>query len=400
MWQNSAKTWYVSTARWSFVIVLFIPSNLCRWPCFSLTPVPQAIGKIYPYLVRLFEPIRTSVTTTLPILQSSVLLPHNQPLYQFLAMHAPRVAIEVQLAYINAARLYYETAFRRYVRELRRILQRWIEPASLVASAHKHPDAQYAAERQQYARPLTDVAAVLACQSEDVNFRASPEHLFHTLALVFLDTACTEYAFLARFFAGTEMRHDVYDASGVPTYNLLSLSPEEERLHESIVTRESWLQVMEPAISYFSEFHDAVLTMPSAPVLQHLTISNLTQSLLRVAQSRRCLIPELESVLMRHVLETWPLVAKGLDAEVDALKAVAVGARLSAAPRSSGAAGFFDRWSGLAMTTDLSRINASDALHKVGILVHDYVGCQLTRAAPDPFCLHTFFHASGRRNSC
>ena len=157
---------------------------------------------------------------------------------------------------------------------------------------------------------------------------------------------------------------------------------------------------MEPAISYFSEFHDAVLTMPSAPVLQHLTISNLTQSLLRVAQSRWCLIPELESVLMRHVLETWPLVAKGLDAEVDALKAVAVGARLSAAPRSSGAAGFFDRWSGLAMTTDLSRINASDALHKVGILVHDYVGCQLTRAAPDPFCLHTFFHASGRRNSC
>lgn len=315
-------------------------------------------------------------------------------------MHAPRVAIEVQLAYINAARLYYETAFRRYVRELRRILQRWIEPASFVASAHKHPDAQYAAERQQYARPLTDVAAVLACQSEDINFRASPEHLFHTLALVFLDTACTEYAFLARFFAGTEMRLDVYDASGVPTYNLLSLSPEEERLHESIVTRESWLQVMEPAISYFSEFHDAVLTMPSAPVLQHLTISNLTQSLLRVAQSRRCLIPELESVLMRHVLETWPLVAKGLDAEVDALKAVAVGARLSAAPRSSGAAGFFDRWSSLAMTTDLSRINASDALHKVGILVHDYVGCQLTRASPDPFCLHTFFHASGRRNSC
>ena len=200
-------------------------------------------------------------------------------------MRAPRVAIEVQLAYINAARLYYETAFRRYVRELRRILQRWIEPASLVASAYKHPDAQYAAERQQYARPLTDVAAVLACQSEDVNFKASPEHLFHTLALVFLDTACTEYAFLARFFAGTEMRLDVYDASGVPSYNLLSLSPEEERLHESIVTRESWLQVMEPAISYFSEFHDAVLTMPSAPVLQHLTISNLTQSLLSVWHS-------------------------------------------------------------------------------------------------------------------
>ena len=109
-----------------------------------------AISKVFPYLTRLFEPIRTSVTTSLPILQSSVLLPHHQPLYQFLALHAPRVAIEVQLSYINAARLYYETAFRRYVRELRKILQRWTEPATLVAWAYKQSSpatAQYEPER-------------------------------------------------------------------------------------------------------------------------------------------------------------------------------------------------------------------------------------------------------------
>lgn len=329
-----------------------------------------AISKVYPYLTRLFEPIRTSVTTSLPILQSSVLLPYHQPLYQFLALHAPRVAIEVQLSYVNAARLYYETAFRRYVRELRRILQRWTEPATLVAWAYKQSSpatAQYEPERQQYAHPLTDAAAVLACQSEDVNFKASPEHLFHTLALVFLDTACTEYAFLARFFSGvSDMREPTYDASAVLSCNMLSLSADEEQRHESIVTRESWRQVMEPAMAFFAEFHTAVLSMTGAPVQQLLTMANLTHELLQVARSRRCLIPELESVLMRHVLETWPLVAKNLDTEVDALKAITIGSRIGPAPRPSGGGSLLERWSGGLLATDLTRSGqTADALQKI-----------------------------------
>lgn len=296
-------------------------------------------------------------------------------------MHAPRIAIDVQLAYINAARLYYDTAFRRYVRELKRILQRWVEPATLVAHAFKQPEAQFAEERQQYAHPLTDAAAVLACQGEDPAFKASPEHLFHTLSLVFFDTACTEYAFLARFFSGKNMQ-EVGDLSKPPSFNMLGLSDEEEKAHESIVTRESWQQVMEPAIAYFSEFHEAVLAMPAAPVLQLLTMSNLTQELLHVARSRRCLIPELESVLVRHALQTWPLVSKALDAEVDALKQLSVGPRIGSAPRTGG---LLERWSGF-MSTDLARSGgqaASDALQKVRFVLTD----------ADSFCLHTLFLA-------
>lgn len=58
------------------------------------------------------------MAANIQVLQTSVLLKYHRPLYAFLARHAPRVAIDVQRSYIAAARLYYETAFRRYTRAL------------------------------------------------------------------------------------------------------------------------------------------------------------------------------------------------------------------------------------------------------------------------------------------
>ena len=51
------------------------------------------------------------------VVQSSVFLKYR-PLYAFLQRQAPNVALEVQKAYISAARTYYETGFRRYMRTL------------------------------------------------------------------------------------------------------------------------------------------------------------------------------------------------------------------------------------------------------------------------------------------
>jgi hypothetical protein len=51
------------------------------------------------------------------VLQTSVLLKYS-PLYAFLYRQARDVAQEVQRAYVGAARLYYETGFRRYSRSL------------------------------------------------------------------------------------------------------------------------------------------------------------------------------------------------------------------------------------------------------------------------------------------
>ena len=191
-----------------------------------------------------------------------------------------------------------------------------------VAQAARYPTAVYAQERQKYAQPSTDDAAVLAYQSEDTAFVTCPEHLFHTLALVFLDTACSEYAFLARFFAGVGMHESrAPGAPMMPPSSMLGLTAEQSRTQGATVTRETWRQAMEPPMALWAEFRQAVLALPNLPVLALLTMANLTQALMRVAAARHCLMPELESALMQHVLEAWPLIAKALNAEVEALQA-------------------------------------------------------------------------------
>jgi hypothetical protein len=51
------------------------------------------------------------------VIQTSILLKYH-PLFAFLQRQAPNVAHELQRAYVGAARAYYETGFRRYVRSL------------------------------------------------------------------------------------------------------------------------------------------------------------------------------------------------------------------------------------------------------------------------------------------
>lgn len=84
----------------------------------------MATTKIRPFLISPFSLLRKSVTTNLQILQTSILLPHHAPLYGFLARQMPRIAIDVQRAYVSAARLYFETGFRRYARSLNTIAKR------------------------------------------------------------------------------------------------------------------------------------------------------------------------------------------------------------------------------------------------------------------------------------
>ncbi|SJX61630.1 related to VPS52-component of the Golgi-associated retrograde protein complex [Sporisorium reilianum f. sp. reilianum] len=87
-------------------------------------------GKLRSYLIAPHASIKASVTTNLQVLQTSILLRHHRPLYAFLARQMPRVAIDVQRSYVAAARLYFETAFRRYARSLGVIRKRWVEPST------------------------------------------------------------------------------------------------------------------------------------------------------------------------------------------------------------------------------------------------------------------------------
>lgn len=51
------------------------------------------------------------------VIQTSVLLKYKS-LFGFIQNYAPNVAQELQRAYTGAARTYYETGFRRYIRSL------------------------------------------------------------------------------------------------------------------------------------------------------------------------------------------------------------------------------------------------------------------------------------------
>ena len=77
----------------------------------------QAATKLRTFFLALLQPIRTSMTTNMQVLQTSIFLKYR-PLFTFLQRHASTVANEVQRAYVGAARTYYETGFRRYIRTL------------------------------------------------------------------------------------------------------------------------------------------------------------------------------------------------------------------------------------------------------------------------------------------
>ncbi|EPQ26611.1 uncharacterized protein PFL1_05932 [Pseudozyma flocculosa PF-1] len=210
-------------------------------------------SKLRAFLLAPYAAIRSSVTTNVQVLQTSILLQHHRPFYAFLARQMPRVAIDVQRTYVAAARLYFETAFRRYARSFGVIKSRWSETAGgLITDPHSASSSSSSSSSGAYglgsassagaaamaflSRPSSassqaargvasdgkgtagpadpwelDVARldnarldgpgiVLGYMADDSSFRASPESLFRAISLVMVDNSCSEYTFLVRFF--------------------------------------------------------------------------------------------------------------------------------------------------------------------------------------------------------
>ncbi|UZJ52412.1 hypothetical protein CBS101457_001732 [Exobasidium rhododendri] len=205
----------------------------------------MAVTKIRPILISTFAPLRSSLSTNMPILQS-ILLTSYRPLYSFLSHHAPRVAIDVQRSYVAAARLYFETGFRRYERSLGKLRDRESSRNSMlnsseVASASSfvevgkvssvlgsilpgstsstsavdpwRPDIAYL----ENAKTDDGPAVTLAYLADDAAHRAPVEALFRSLTLTFLDNATSEYCFLARFFEGVDMLNGTRVGAGGST---------------------------------------------------------------------------------------------------------------------------------------------------------------------------------------
>lgn len=205
----------------------------------------MAASKIRPLLISTFAPLRSSLSTNMPILQA-VLLKSYRPLFMFLSHHAPRVAIDVQRAYVAAARLYFETGFRRYERSLGHLRDRekskrgesstssisFIDPVGKTAglSAFGNLSGTSSSTTTNVSDPwapdishldnakIADGPAVtLAYLADDSSYRASYEALFRSISLTFLDNASSEYCFLARFFEGIDLEANKKGKEGANT---------------------------------------------------------------------------------------------------------------------------------------------------------------------------------------
>ena len=201
----------------------------------------QTATKLRAFFLALLQPIRTSMTTNMHVLQTTVFLKYR-PLYAFLLRHAANVATEVQKAYVATARTYYETGFRRYMRSLgwikvcedvRRsrapfvlicIMQaRTIEKDPGLVSALDGPEKQTETylERLRHAR-IEGPGVALAYMADDKTYVIIPmlrcnliyvlttfyfeqkedvEALLRSALLVLMDNGTSEYTFVTTFFA-------------------------------------------------------------------------------------------------------------------------------------------------------------------------------------------------------
>lgn len=94
----------------------------------------KAMHALPPFLLTLIRPLRSAskgLSTNLAVMQTSLLLKY-QPFYSFLLRQSPRHAKQVERGYVNAARAYYETGMRRYVRALSTIRVRTPEKPELI----------------------------------------------------------------------------------------------------------------------------------------------------------------------------------------------------------------------------------------------------------------------------
>ncbi|OJT13105.1 Vacuolar protein sorting-associated protein 52 A [Trametes pubescens] len=322
-----------------------------------------AATKLRTFFLALLEPIRTSMTTNLQVIQSSVWMKYR-PLYTFLQRHAPNVAHEVQRAYAAAVRTYFETGFRRYLRGLSWIKARTIEKADNIASAPgESPDPEADPTRLSYAR-VDGPSVVMAYMADDKNHKEPLEALVRSALLVLMDNATAEYSFITTFFAHEPRRPSLQskDSSGsimsppllsptnaefedmrsnpgsdfggesvAPRKRLTSITsvmstggPQEPSAKEELAALNAlWKQVMDPVLDYCQTFIQNALE-PAPPVVVLLTMIRLTEDVVAEVQRRNC--GPLETFVFAIRLKMWPAFQKLMADHIDSLKKFAEGA--------------------------------------------------------------------------
>ncbi|KAG5648929.1 hypothetical protein DXG03_000278 [Asterophora parasitica] len=310
--------------------------------------------KLRAFFLALFQPIRGSVTTNMQVIQTSVLLKYSG-LFAFLQRQAPNVAHEVQRSYIGAARVYYETGFRRYSRSLGWIKARSIERHEPIVTIEQDKDLHINSERLSHAR-IEGPGVTLAYMADDkLHEKKEPvEALLRSLLLVLMDNATTEYTFVQTFFfVDATLRSEVSSNSLLSPETLLSpdratfadqrsisgsdyggprvrtasimnaiAAAETAKKEEQASSDAIWKQIMDPVISYVETFVKSVLD-PVPPAVPLLTMIRLTEDVVLEVQKRNC--PPVEFFVFGLRLQMWPVFQKVMAEHVESLKKLAEG---------------------------------------------------------------------------
>ncbi|KAJ7590860.1 vacuolar sorting protein [Mycena floridula] len=308
-----------------------------------------AATKLRGFFLSLFQPIRGSVTTNMQVMQTSVLLKYR-PLFAFLQRQAPTVASELQRSYIGAARVYYETGFRRYARSLGYIKARTIEKFELITTSGDDSSAMDL-ERLSYGK-IEGPGVALAFMADDKAHKEPIEALMRSLMLVFMDNASAEYTFVKTFFAfesfmsATDSHNSIFSPQALlsPEERLSvagsdyggnrsranslnvpgSPAPTNNPAREEHATADViWKQVMDPVVEYLQAFVKTVLE-PMPPVVPLLTMIRLTEDVITEVEHRGC--APVVSSLYSVRLQLWPVFQKAMTEHVEALKKLAEGA--------------------------------------------------------------------------
>lgn len=335
-----------------------------------------AATKLRTFFLALLQPIRTSVTTNLQVMQTSIFVKYKA-LYAFLQRQAPDVAGEVQKAYTGTVRTYYETGFRRYIRSLGWIKARTPEkPEPIIPRNGDNGGPYLDQDRLAYAK-IDGPSIILAYMADDKTHEEPIEAILRSLFLVLMDNATAEYAFIIAFFRSESFAPppamETNSALFSPTTKLLlpdfgfedskSNAGSEIGTHisrpfggnghgprdatarpgsmdkaERVPLDAIWKQILDPVLEYCKTFVTAVLE-PMPPAVPLLTMIRLTEAVITEVQKRDCL--PLENFLFTMRLQLWPAFQKIMSEHCDALKKLAEG----------GTTSYFNR---AASTTDAS----------------------------------------------
>ncbi|EPQ59401.1 hypothetical protein GLOTRDRAFT_55363 [Gloeophyllum trabeum ATCC 11539] len=314
------------------------------------------------FFLALIRPIRNSMSTNVQVIQTSVLLKYK-PLFAFLQRHASDVAQEIQRTYVSAARTYYETGFRRYIRSLGWIKARDVEKSEPLTAGGEVDTPEALSARLAFAR-IDGPGVTLAYMADDKAHKEPIEALLRSVLLVLMDNATAEYTFVTTFFSheqpGTRANpmqsptsllsptdgafEDRLSAigsdAGTPRQRAGSVSfpttPPSLAKEEQAALDAAWKQTFDPSLEYCQTFVRSLLE-PIPPVIPLLTMIRLTEDVMAEVQIREC--PPLESFIFKIRLEMWPIFQKAMAEHVESLKKLAEGT----------ASGFFSRGT---VTTD------------------------------------------------